>query len=144
MKKKEKLKILFLCIGNACRSQIAEGWARYLKNESIEAYSAGVIPSGLNEYAVKVMASAGVDISKQASKHVDTLKNINFDYVITLCNEQYCPSFNGKTKHIHMPFDDPTFLPLAEPEKIAAFMKLRDQLKSFVEKMPDNLRELEK
>ncbi len=134
----QKIKVLFLCIGNACRSQIAEGWARYLKGGRLEAYSAGITPAGLNPYAVKVMADAGVDISKQFSKHVDSLRDITFDYVVTLCDEtrEFCPVVPGYTSTIHVPFEDPSFMTGTEQEKIAAFIKLRDNIKKFVEKMP--------
>src|SRR4051812_26435573 len=104
-----KLKILFLCTGNSCRSQMAEGWARKLKGDTIDAYSAGVEPHGMNLLAVRVMAEAGVDISSHCSKHVDELRDIPFDYVITVCGhaDETCPAFGGKTKRIHVPFDDP-------------------------------------
>jgi len=79
------LKILFLCTGNSCRSQMAEGWARALKSDYIEAYSAGIETHGLNPFAVQVMAEAGLDISAQRSKLVDELRNVPFDYVVTVC-----------------------------------------------------------
>ena len=79
-----KIKILFLCTGNSCRSQMAEGWARHLKDECIEVYSAGIETHGLNPYAVQVMAESGVDISKQRSKHIKELSVTEFDYVITV------------------------------------------------------------
>ncbi len=142
-KQERKIRVLFLCIGNACRSQIAEGWARHLKGDIIEAYSAGITPVGLNPYAVKVMADAAVDISLQFSKHIDSLRGITFDYVITLCSqsEQSCPIVPARIKSIHMPFEDPTFMRGTEQEKIAAFIKLRDRIKSFVEKMPQILQQ---
>ena len=104
-----KLKILFLCTGNSCRSQMAEGWARQLKSATIEAFSAGIEPHGLNLLAVKVMAEAGVDISGQRSKHVDELKDVAFDYVVTVCDNAHesCPLFPGKIKVVHVGFDDP-------------------------------------
>jgi len=88
---------------------MAEGWTRHLKGDVIDAYSAGVEPHGMNLRAVKVMAEAGVDISGQASKHIDTLQGIEFDYVITLCDQanESCPFFPGKTRRLHMGFDDP-------------------------------------
>ena len=82
---KEKLKILFLCTGNSCRSQMAEGWARHLKDDVLDVYSAGIETHGLNLKAVKVMAEAGVNISKHRSKNVEELKDIKFDYVVTVC-----------------------------------------------------------
>ncbi len=93
-----RLKVLFLCTGNSCRSQMAEGWTRHLKGNAIEAYSAGVEAHELNPNAVKVMAEAGVDISAQQSKLPDSMTNIDFDYVVTLCDHaQRCPSQKLRT-----------------------------------------------
>ncbi len=105
----KKLKILFLCTGNSCRSQIAEGWARHLKNGVIEAYSAGIKPIGLNPDAVLVMKEAGVDITGQTSKHLDDIGAIELDYVVTVCGHanETCPVFRGKTRVVHVGFDDP-------------------------------------
>jgi len=104
-----KLKILFLCTGNSCRSQMAEGWAKHLKSDVIVPYSAGIKTHGLNPNAVKVMAEVGVDISNHYSKHVDELKDIQFDYVITVCGHanENCPVFPGKTRIVHIGFEDP-------------------------------------
>jgi len=90
---KTKVKILFLCTGNSCRSQMAEGWARTLKNALVEAYSAGIETHGLNPNAVKVMAESGVDISRHRSKRVDELEAVDFDYVVTVCGHanETCP-----------------------------------------------------
>ncbi len=138
---KEKIKVLFLCTGNSCRSQIAEGWARYLKSDVIEAYSAGIRPIGVNPKTIEVMAEAGVDISGQISKGVDELVGINFDYVVTVCDNarQQCPILPGRTKHVHKAFDDPYFATGSEEEVMAVFRRVRDQIKAFVEKLPDNL-----
>jgi arsenate reductase len=138
---KEKVKVLFLCTGNACRSQMAEGWARHLKGDVIDAYSAGVAPAGLSSTAAKVMAEAGVDISRQTSKHVNTLEHIDFDYVLTLCDNarRQCPVFAGKAKQLHRPFDDPTFLLLGPDERLAAFRDVRDEIRAFIERMPQSL-----
>lgn len=84
-----KLNILFLCTGNSCRSQMAEGWARHLKGDQINAYSAGVSPHGMNRIAIRVMKEAGVDISSQTSKHLDALADIPFDYVVTVCDNAH-------------------------------------------------------
>jgi len=106
---KSKLNVLFLCTGNSCRSQMAEGWARHLHGDALAAYSAGVQPTALNPDAVRVMAEAGVDISRQCSKHVDELAHIPFDYVVTVCDEAHesCPVFPGRAKVIRRTFDDP-------------------------------------
>jgi len=138
---KEKLKVLFVCTGNSCRSQMAEGWARHLKSDVIEAYSAGVWPAGVSSRAAAVMAEAGVDISSQRSKHVDDLLDIDFDYVITLCGNarEQCPVFGGKARLVHVPFEDPTML-MGSPEQImAAFRQTRDQIRTFIETLPESV-----
>ena len=137
----DKLKVLFLCTGNSCRSQMAEGWCRYLKGDVIEPYSAGIETHGLNPNAVKVMAEAGVDISGHRSKHVDELKDIDFDYVVTVCGHanEHCPMFPGKTKVIHVDIEDPPKLAQQaanEQEALNCYRRVRDEIKSFVEKLP--------
>ncbi len=132
------LKVLFLCTGNSCRSQMAEGWARHLKGDQIEAYSAGIETHGLNPDAVRVMAEAGVDISRHRSKHVDELRNIDFDYVVTVCDHAHesCPVFLGKAKVIHVGFDDPPRLAVnakTEEERLAPYRRVRDEIRTFVE-----------
>ena len=138
---KEKIKVLFLCTGNACRSQMAEGWARHLKSDVIEAYSGGVWPVGVSSRAIQVMAEAGVDISSQTSDHVDDFQTIDFDYVITLCDnaKQRCPIFSGKARLIHKPFEDPTFVVGNKDEIMRAFRLARDQIREFVETLPESL-----
>jgi len=139
-----KLKILFLCTGNSCRSQMAEGWARYLKSDIIESYSAGIETHGLNPLAVKVMAEAGVDISNHRSKHLNEVKDLTFDYVITVCDaaNESCPFFPGKTVRIHKSFDDPPKLAKlagTEGEALAHYRRVRDEIRAFIEGMPENL-----
>jgi arsenate reductase len=139
-----KLKVLFLCTGNSCRSQMAEGWARALKGEVIDAYSAGVEPHGMNPLAVKAMAEAGVDITGQRSKHVDELAGIPLDYVVTVCDHanETCPVFPGKAKRVHVGFDDPPRLAKdakTEAEAMAHYRRVRDEIKAFVEKLPDSI-----
>jgi arsenate reductase len=144
MAKKEKLKILFLCTGNSCRSQMAEGWARKLKSDCIEPFSAGVYPVAINLRAIQVMAEAGVDITDQYPKHVDDFKNISFDYVITLCDNarETCPVvFCGGAKLIHKPFSDPSFLTGSEESVMNAFRRVRDEIRDFVFSLPGNLEE---
>ncbi len=143
--KKPKLKILFLCTGNSCRSQMAEGFARYLKGDVIEPYSAGIEVHGLNPNAVQVMAETGVDISSHHSKHVDELKNIQFDYVITVCDHahEHCPIFPRKTKLLHIGFDDPPRLAKganSEKEALDIYRRIRDEIRDFVKKVPESLR----
>ena len=103
------MRILFLCTGNSCRSQMAEGWARHLKGDVIESHSAGIETHGFNPNAVRVMEEAGVDISRHRSKHIRELADLEFDYVITVCGhaDENCPIFPGKTKIVHVGFDDP-------------------------------------
>jgi len=140
-----KIKILFLCTGNSCRSQMAEGWARSLKGDVIEANSAGIETHGLNPNAVRVMAEAGVDISRHRSKHVDELKDIAFDYVVTVCDDAYesCPIFPGKTRVVHVGFDDPPRLAKTaknEEEALGHYRRVRDEIRAFVEKLPEVLK----
>ena len=139
---KEKIKVLFLCTGNACRSQMAEGWARHLKGDIIDAYSAGILPIGVSSRAIETMAEAGVDISMHTSKYSDDLGGIDFDYVVTLCDNaaQNCPVFPGKLKVIHKPFKDPYFATGSEEQVMAEFRKVRDQIKTFIETIPDSLK----
>lgn len=139
------LRVLFLCTGNSCRSQMAEGWARALKPGRIAPYSAGVETHGINPRAVQVMAEAGVDISHQRSKNVNEVMRIPFDYVVTLCDHAnaHCPVFPGKAKVIHAGFDDPPALSASatnEEEILACYRQVRDEIRRFVEKMPQNLR----
>jgi len=139
-----KVKILFLCTGNSCRSQMAEGWARYLKNDVIEAYSAGIEKHGINPYAVKVMAEVGVDISHQYSKTPQELGAIPYDYVVTVCGHAHenCPIFPGKAKVIHVGFEDPPELTRNLPdgeEKLAVYRRVRDEIRHFVETLPDSI-----
>ena len=138
------LKILFLCTGNSCRSQMAEGWARALKPGVIEPFSAGTEPHGLNPLAVKVMKEVGVDISEQTSKHVDSLTDQNFDYVVTVCDSarESCPLFSGNAKIVHVGFDDPPRLAAdakTEDEALGHYRRVRDEIKGFIETLPEGL-----
>jgi len=140
----DRLKVLFLCTGNSCRSQMAEGWTRHLKGDVIEPYSAGIETHGLNPHAAKVMAEAGVDISGHQSKTVEDLGGVVFDVVVTVCGHAHetCPTFSGRTKIIHIGFDDPPRLAAAEtdPEKaLNHYRRVRDEIKAFVETLPDAL-----
>ena len=141
----KKTKILFLCTGNSCRSQMAEGWAYYLKNEVIEPYSAGVEVHGINPNAVRVMKEAGVDISGQVSKDLDSLMDLPFDYVITLCDHasESCPVFPGNVKKNHVAFDDPPGLAsrAVDEEKILdIYRRVRDEIQAFIMTLPDSLK----
>lgn len=139
-----KLKVLFLCTGNSCRSQMAEGWARSLKGEVIQAYSAGIEKHGMNPHAITVMAEAGVDISQHYSKTPAELGGVEFDYVVTVCGhaDENCPVFPGKTRVVHVGFEDPPKLTKHLPdgeEKLAVYRRVRDEIRRFVEGLPGNL-----
>lgn len=139
-----KLRVLFLCTGNSCRSQMAEGWARHLQGDLIEPYSAGIEKHGMNPHAIKVMTEAGVDITGQYSKTVADLGPVEFDYVVTVCGHanEHCPLFTGKAKVVHVGFDDPPKLtkdlPDGEP-KLAIYRRVRDQIRRFIETLPGAL-----
>lgn len=139
-----RLRVLFLCTGNSCRSQMAEGWARHLKGDMIDAYSAGVEPHGMNARAVQVMAEAGVDITGQRSKHVDKLRNTPIDYVVTVCGHanEACPTFPSAPRRIHVGFDDPPRLAANaanEDEALAPYRRVRDEIRAFIETLPTRL-----
>jgi arsenate reductase len=141
---KTRLKVLFLCTGNSCRSQMAEGWARHLKGDVIEPYSAGIATHGLNPDAVRVMAEAGVDISGQRSKHVDELRSIEFDLVVTVCGHAHesCPVFSGKARVIHVGFDDPPRLAAdakTMEDRLAPYRRVRDEIRDFIKTLPSSL-----
>jgi arsenate reductase (thioredoxin) len=140
----DPMKILFLCTGNSCRSQMAEGWARHLLAGTVEAWSAGIETHGLNPNAVKVMAEAGVDISGHRSKLATDLSDIPFDYVVTVCGHAHetCPVFPGKTKVVHVGFDDPPKLAKdakTEEEALAHYRRVRDEIRKYVETLPGAL-----
>ena len=142
----EKLKVLFLCTGNSCRSQMAEGWTRYLKSDVIEGYSAGIETHGLNPNAVKVMAEAGVDISNHQSKNVADLMDIPFDYIVTVCSSanETCPIFPGNVKVIHVGFDDPPSLAknTETPEAVLdCYRKVRNEIRAYIETLPESLKQ---
>jgi len=123
---------------------MAEGWARHLKSSSLDAFSAGIEPVGLNERAVRVMAEAGVDISHQRSKQLNELKDTSFDYVITVCGHanEACPVFPGATAVIHVPFDDPPRLASTaktEQEAMGHYRRVRDEIRRFIETLPNRL-----
>lgn len=139
-----KLKVLFLCTGNTCRSQMAEGWAKALKSDVVEAYSAGVEPKVIDPRAVRAMAEAGVDISGQRAKDIAELGEVQFDWVVTLCDHarEACPLFPGRVQRLHMGFEDPPFLARDAPDEEAAmapYRRVRDEIKAFVAGLPASL-----
>ncbi len=140
-----KLRILFLCTGNSCRSQMAEGWARHLRGDTLEPYSAGLETHGLNPRAVQVMAEAGVDISAQRSKHVDELRTVPFDFVVTVCDHahEHCPLFAAGPRVVHVGFDDPPRLARnakTEEETLHHYRRVRDEIRAFILTLPEALR----
>ncbi|MFQ5914193.1 MAG: arsenate reductase ArsC [Nitrospinota bacterium] len=137
-----KLKLLFLCTGNSCRSQMAEGWTRRLRGDVIEAYSAGIEAHGLDPCAVKVMEEAGVDMSHQRSQRVGELEQTRFDFVVTVCGhaDEHCPVFPERTKVIHVGFDDPPKLAReakTEGDAFVHYRRVRDEIRAFVETLPE-------
>ncbi len=133
----DRFKVLFLCTGNSCRSQMAEGWAKALKGDLIDAYSAGTNPHGMNARAVAAMAEVGVDISGHHSKHLDSLAAVPFDFVVTVCGHanETCPVFPGHTKVVHVGFDDPPKLAkdaATEEEAMRHYRRVRDEIKAFI------------
>jgi arsenate reductase len=130
--------ILFLCTGNSCRSQMAEGWAKHFLGQRFHFYSAGTQKHGMNERAVKVMKESGVDISSHFSKTLDDLKDVKFDVVFTVCGHanEKCPVFFGAPKVIHVGFDDPPKLANGltnEEEILSHYRRVRDEIKNFAE-----------
>ena len=139
-----KITILFLCTGNSCRSQMAEGWARHLRPEAIEPYSAGIERHGVNPLAVRVMAEAGVDIAGQESKLIAELPRQEFDYVITLCDHAHetCPYLPARVARIHQGFADPPRLAASatdEEGRLRPYRQVRDALRAFVVSLPETL-----
>jgi arsenate reductase len=139
------LKVLFLCTGNSCRSQMAEGWARHLKGDVIDAYSAGVATHGMNPHAVAVMSEAGVDIASHHSKHVDELADVTFDYVVTVCDNaaESCPVFRGQAQIVRHAFDDPPKLAREaanDEEALGHYRRVRDEIRDYIATLPGALK----
>lgn len=130
-----KKRLLFLCTGNSCRSQMAEGFLKHIGGDKFEAYSAGVNPTQVNPLSVKVMDEVGIDISGQRSKSVAEFQNQQFDYVVTVCDnaKQTCPIFPGECEKIHWNLEDPAQAQGSEDDKIAFFRKIRDEIRQKIE-----------
>jgi arsenate reductase len=143
MMNQNRLRILYLCTGNSCRSQMAEAFTRHLKGDQIEALSAGVAPKGIDPRATKAMSEVGIDISNQGSKALNQVIDLQFDYVVTLCDDaqKTCPTFPGKIKVIHVGFDDPPKLAATakDEEALLHYRRVRDEIKAFVERLPESL-----
>ena len=139
-----KLRLLFLCTGNSCRSQMAEGWTRHLKGDSITPYSAGVAAKGVDPRAVQVMAEAGVDISAQRSQNITEFAGVSLDAVVTVCDHarELCPVFPGSTRVVHVGFDDPPHLARdveSDDEALPHYRRVRDEIRTFVETLPGSI-----
>jgi arsenate reductase len=126
-------KILVLCTGNSCRSQIAHGYLQKFANSETQVYSAGVETHGLNPRAVLIMAEDGVDISNHTSNHIDEYKNLEFDYVLTVCDHarEVCPWFPAKAEIIHHSFPDPAKAKGTEEDIMKEFRTVRNEIKAY-------------
>lgn len=136
------MKILILCTGNSCRSQIAEGYLRYFANNKAEIYSAGVETHGINPKAIATMQEEGIDISNHTSNNIDEYRNIDFDFVITVCDnaKERCPFFPTKAKRFHHNFPDSAKATGTDEEIITEFRKVRQLIKEYCRQfVADNL-----
>ncbi|MDN3549936.1 arsenate reductase ArsC [Mucilaginibacter aquaedulcis] len=127
--------ILVLCTGNSCRSQIAEGYLQFYAGDKARVYSAGVEVHGVNPKAIKVMASDGINISHNTSNHVDEYMDVEFDYIITVCDNarENCPYFPSKAQRFHYNFPDPAKATGTEQEIMQEFEKVRDMIKTYAD-----------
>lgn len=135
--KSKKVRVLFLCYKNSCRSQMCEGFAKKLKADSIVSFSAGIEQSQVNPLAIKVMAEKGIDISSHSSKTIHSLREVPFDYVISVCAEgdEMCPVLPGKVKKIRKCFDDPPKLAegaATEEEALPHYRRVRDEIEEYI------------
>lgn len=146
----KKLKILYLCTGNSCRSQMAEGWTRHLKSDQIEAFSAGIETHGLNPNMVKVMGEAGVDVSNQKSENIRDFAEHDLDVVVTVCGHAHetCPVFPTNCKVVHTGFPDPPKMAkelaekgATEEEQLNCYRTVRDEIKEYILTLPESLSE---
>ena len=143
-----KIKLLFLCTGNSCRSQMAEGWTRHLKGDQFEAYSAGIETHGLNPHMVKVMAEVGVDVTGQKSENIRDFVDHNLDFVVTVCGHAHetCPVFPANCQVIHSGFPDPPKMArdlagqeASEEDQLVCYRQVRDEIRNYVESLPESL-----
>lgn len=133
--------VLVLCTGNSCRSQMMQGYLNHFGNEKIKAYSAGIETHGVNPRAIKVLAEDGVDISHHTSNHVDEYRDVNFDYLITVCDhaKENCPWFPTDAEKLHHSFNDPAKASGKEDEILAEFRKVRDEVKEYAKQFANKL-----
>ena len=134
-----KKKVLFLCTGNACRSQMAEGWLKHLGGDDFEVYSAGIVAHGKNPRAIAAMADAGVDISGQKSETLDTVILDKIDLLITVCGnaDERCPAIPISCEKQHWPFEDPAKAQGSEEEVMTEFYRVRDQIRDKIKAFVD-------
>jgi len=128
-----KRKVLVLCTGNSCRSQIGEGWVRHLLDDRVEVHSAGTRPSFVHPRAIQVMAEAGVDLASHTSKSVETLRGLPFDLVVTVCDSarEACPVFPGAKKTVHHAFEDPAHAGEGD-DALPVFRRVRDEIRDVL------------
>jgi arsenate reductase len=141
MSESQAKKVLFLCTGNSCRSQMAEAWLRKLGGDQFEVYSAGLEPHGVNPNTIVVMEELGIDMSSHRSKQLDEyIGQVEFDYLITVCGnaDERCPYFPGMGERMHWPFQDPAGFEGPEDEKLDFFRKVRDQIKAKLQAWLDS------
>ena len=131
----DKLRVLFLCVHNSARSQMAEGLLRALGGDRFDVFSAGSEPTSVNPFAIRVLRDAGIDIARQSSKHVHAFANTRFDYVITLCAEEECPLFLGDGKLLHWDLPDPAAVQGSSDEKANAFRQVAAELRTRISKL---------
>jgi arsenate reductase (thioredoxin) len=138
-----KLNVIFICFGNSCRSQMAEGWARHLHPDTLNAFSAGIEPRRIDPLAIQVMKEAGVDISRQETHSVQAFLKQDIDYAILVCSEaaEVCPAFPAAVTLIHQPFDDPPQLTkdMSEGDGVAVYRRVRDEIRAYVAGLPELL-----
>ena len=143
-----KTKLLYLCTGNSCRSQMAEAWTRALKGDLYEVFSAGIETHGLNPSMVKVMAEAGIDVTSQTSDNISMYLDAGLDIVVSVCGhaEENCPVFPGRVKRVHQGFDDPpkrarelAAQGASEDEQLEPYRRVRDEIRAWVETLPGAL-----
>jgi arsenate reductase (thioredoxin) len=132
----KKIRVLFLCTGNSCRSHMAEGFLQARGGDKFEAFSAGAKPTGyVHPLAIKAMAEVGIDISTHTSKHLDVFDGQKFDYLITVCDSarEACPTYAGAENQLHWSFDDPAHAPGTEEEKMRVFRRVRDEIRQRIQ-----------
>lgn len=130
-----KSRVIILCTGNSCRSQMAEGWWRHFGGDDWEVFSAGLTPHGLNPLAIRAMQEADIDITSHTSDALDRYLNDPFDLIVTVCGhaDEVCPTFPNAPNRAHWPFDDPAKTTGSDEERMPEFRRVRDEIKSRVE-----------